>query len=293
MIRCLASEAGRDWSIYHGDCVEVLKQLPDDSLDMAVYSPPFANLYTYSDTPRDMGNCNDDEQFYTHYRHLVVELLRTLRPGRLAAVHCSDLPSFKYKHGEVGLRDFSGELIRIHCESGFVYHSRITVWKCPVTEMQRTKALGLLYKQIKKDSTRSRVGMPDYVLIFRKGCEAAVVPVEQRPAAFPVEQWQEWASPVWMDIDQTDVLNVRRAREPDDERHMCPLQLGLIERLITLYSNPGEVVLSPFTGVGSEGVGALRLDRKFIGVELKESYFTRAAINLAREEGAEQIKLFG
>lgn len=274
-IRCLNEAHGERWSAYNADCVDLVRQLPDASVGFSVYSPPFANIFVYSDSVADMGNCASDDEFAQHYRYLIAEKLRVTKPGRLTAVHCSDLPSSKWKDGVIGLKDFPGEIIRSHQDAGWVFHSRITVWRDPVVEMTRTKALGLLYKQLQKDSTRSRQGMADYVLVFRKPGENAE-PVGQRPEHFPVTQWQQWASPVWMDIQQTNTLNVTMARDHADERHVCPLQLDLIERALTLWSNPGDVVLSPFMGIGSEGVVSVRLKRRFVGVELKESYFRQA-----------------
>jgi hypothetical protein len=230
-----------------------------------------------------MGNSANDAEFFRHYGFMLEQLTRVMKPGRLAAVHCSDLPLTKWKDGVIGIKDFSGDLIRAHEAAGWILHSRVTVWKDPVVEMTRTKALGLLYKQLQKDSTRSRQGMADYVLVFRAPGEN-VEPVGQDRDTFPVEQWQQWASPVWMDIRQTDTLNVQQAREHSDERHVCPLQLGLIERAILLWSNRGDTVLSPFTGIGSEGFGAVKLRRKFIGVELKGGYFAIARKNLANAE---------
>lgn len=283
-VKAIGYQAGDDWTMYHGDCVEVAKQLPDRSIDFAVYSPPFANLYVYSDSPRDMGNSENDKEFFDAYRFLVREIYRMLRPGRVVAVHCKDLVDYKGRDGRAGLRDFPGEIIRLHEECGFKYHSRVTVWKCPVVEQRRTKAHGLLYKQLRADSSFSRQGLAEYVLTFRKWAKAdddeIIAPVTHTRESFPLEQWQQWASPVWMDIVQTDVLNVQIARDDKDEKHMCPLQLDLIERCIKLWSNPGEVVLSPFAGVGSEGWGALKAKRKFVGVELKEAYFRRACDNL-------------
>ena len=232
-ITCLNSAVGEDWAMYHGDCVDVVRQLPDRSVDFSIYSPPFANLYCYSDSDRDMGNCVDDGEFLEQYAHLVAELHRVLRPGRLVAVHCKDLVNYKNRDGMAGLRDFPGDLIRVHQAVGFAYASRVTVWKCPVTEMQRTKAHGLLYKQLRADSTFSRQGLPEYVLVFRKWAlteeeNRDVVPVTHTPASFTLDQWQKWASPVWMDIDQTDVLNVRVARDDKDEKHMCIARGGLV-----------------------------------------------------------------
>lgn len=274
-VRCLSEAHGDRWSAYHADCVDLVRQLPDASVGFSIYSPPFANIFVYSDSVADMGNCASDDEFAQHYRYLIAEKLRVTKPGRLTAVHCSDLPSSKWKDGVIGLKDFPGEIIRSHQAAGWIFHSRVTVWRDPVVEMTRTKALGLLYKQLQKDSTRNRQGMADYVLVFRKPGENAE-PVGQRPEHFPVSQWQQWASPVWMDIQQTNTLNVTMARDHADERHVCPLQLDLIERALTLWSNPGDVVLSPFMGIGSEGVVSVRLKRRFVGVELKESYFRQA-----------------
>lgn len=276
------------FDIKNMDCVEGVAELPESSVDMAIYSPPFADLFVYSDDVRDMGNCQSMDEFLEHYSFLLQGMMNAMKPGRIVCVHCSDLPTVKFRDGFIGLRDFPGDLIRAHQDAGFIYHSRVTIWKDPVTEMQRTKALGLLYKQLKKDSTKSRNGLSDYVLIFRTPGENAV-PVTQDPDTFPVQQWQEWASPVWMDINQTNTLNVRSARGDKDERHLCPLQLDLIERCILLWSNPGETVLSPFTGVGSEGFVALQHGRKFVGFELKQSYYKTALRNLIT--GAQQMRL--
>jgi DNA modification methylase len=285
VIRCLDSAAGEGFALYQGDCVEILRQMPERSIDVAVYSPPFGNLYVYSYSDRDMGNSADDAEFLAHYRFAVEEMYRLLRPGRLALVHCKDLVNYKNRDGMAGLRDFPGDIIRLHQDLGFAYHSRVTIWKCPVTEMQRTKSHGLLYKQLRKDSSFSRQGLAEYVLGFRKWAhgeedEEFVSPVTHTESEFPLDQWQEWASPVWMNVDGTDVLNVQLARNDADEKHMCPLALPIIERCLTLWSNPGDVVLSPFAGVGSEGVVALQKDRRFVGVELKGEYFSHAKRNL-------------
>lgn len=289
-LRCLNEAHGENWTAYHGDCCDVVRQLPDECIGFSVYSPPFSNIFVYSDSANDMGNCVNDDEFFEHYRFLIEEKFRVTKPGRLTAVHCSELPSSKWKDGVIGLKDFPGEIIKAHQDAGWVFHSRITVWRDPVVEMTRTKALGLLYKQLQKDSTRSRAGMPDYVCVFRKPGDNPE-PVGHKPEEFPVTQWQQWASPVWMDIQQTNTLNVRMAKEADDERHLCPLQLDLIERALTLWSNPGDVVLSPFMGVGSEGYSAVKLKRKFVGVELKESYFRHAAKHIAEAE-ANAVNLF-
>ena len=278
-VKCLGEAHGEEYAAYHGDCVDVVRQLPDASVGFSIYSPPFSNLFTYSDSIADMGNSATDGEFFQHYRYLIAEKTRVTKPGRLSAVHCSDLPLAKWKDGVIGIKDFSGDIIRSHQDAGWILHSRVTIWKDPVVEMTRTKALGLLYKQLKKDSTRSRVGMPDYLLVFRApgtNCD----PVGQDDDKFPVSQWQKWASPVWMDIRQTDTLNVQQARDNSDEKHLCPLQLDLIERALLMWSNPGDTILSPFMGIGSEGVMSIKHRRRFIGVELKDSYFRVAAKNL-------------
>ncbi len=284
-IKALGEAGGESWQLFQGDCIEVMRQLPPAAIDLAVYSPPFSNLYTYGDSERDMGNSVDDAQFLTHYRFLVDELLRVLRPGRLAAVHCKDLVNYKGRDGKAGLRDFPGDLIRVHQAAGFAYHSKVTIWKCPVTEMTRTKAHGLLYKQLRADSTFSRQGLAEYVIVVRKWSagdadDQLVAPVTHTTQDFPLPQWQQWASPVWMDIDDMDVLNVRQARDSKDEKHMCPLALPIIERCVGLWSNPGDVVLSPFAGIGSEGYQALKMRRRFLGIELKDTYFSAAKRNL-------------
>lgn len=285
-IKALAAAAGDDWQLFQGDCVEVMRQLPPSSVDFAVYSPPFSNLYCYGDSERDMGNSVDDAQFLKHYRFMVDELYRVLRPGRLAAVHCKDLVNYKGRDGMAGLRDFPGDLIRVHMAAGFAYHSKVTIWKCPVTEMTRTKAHGLLYKQLRADSSFSRQGLAEYVITVRKWSDGGandnelVQPVTHTREEFPLAQWQQWASPVWMDVDDMDVLNVRQARDSKDEKHMCPLALPIIERCVGLWSNPGDVVLSPFAGIGSEGWQALKMKRRFVGVELKDTYFAHARRNL-------------
>lgn len=283
---CLNESHGDNWAAYNGDCVEVVSQLPDESVGFSVYSPPFGNLFVYSESANDMGNSADDDEFGAHYAFLVREKFRVTKPGRITAVHCSDLPMTKWRDGVVGIKDFSGQIINIHQDAGWVLHSRRTIWKCPVTEMTRTKHVGLLYKQLKSDSAKSRGGMPDYLLTFVKpGVNED--PITHDPENFPVEQWQEWASPVWMTVNQTRVLNVQAAREANDERHLCPLQLDVIERALVMWSNPGDVVLSPFMGIGSEGWCAIKMRRRFIGVELKEIYFRQAARNLqSQEDGA-------
>ena len=277
----------KDFQMIHGDCVDALAAMPEESIDYSVFSPPFASLYTYSDSERDMGNVKDDAEFFEHFAFLTQELFRVMKPGRNISFHCMNMPLTKERDGVIGLRDFRGSLIRSFEGAGFVFHSEVCIWKDPVTAMQRTKAIGLLYKQVKKDSCMSRQGIADYLVTMRKpGVNPN--PVGQDEKDFPVSLWQQYASPVWMDINQTKTLQKESARDHDDERHICPLQLEVIERAITLWSNRGDTVLSPFAGIGSEGYVALQLRRKFIGVELKESYFKQAVKNLenARAQGS-------
>jgi len=285
-------EVKNDWfHIKRGDCVKLIKYVPDESIGLSVFSPPFAELYTYSDHIEDMGNSSDYMEFLEQFRYLVKELYRVMQQGRNVAVHCMDLPIQKGKHGFIGLRDFSGLLLRAFEDHGFIYHSRITIWKDPVVEMQRTKALGLLHKQVKKDSTMSRVGIPDYVMIFRKDGDRSN-PVTN--THIPVDLWQKIASPVWMDIDYGNTLQgFRNARDEKDEKHICPLQLDTIERLILLYSNQGDTVLTPFMGIGSEVYQSVKMGRKAVGFELKQSYFDMAAKNCQSAVLAKsQLQLF-
>lgn len=288
-IRCLNEAHGDGYVAYQGDCVDVLRQMPSETIDFSIYSPPFDNLFIYSSSAADMGNSATDGEFEKHYAYEVTEKFRLTRPGRLSAVHCSDLPMTKWRDGEIAIKDFSGAIIRIHEAAGWVLHSRVTIWKCPVVEMTRTKAHGLLYKTLRADSSRSRQGMPDYLLVFRKpGVNAS--PIVHTPSEFPLALWQEIASPVWMTVNQSRTLNVEAAKEMGDERHLCPLQLDVIERGLRMWSNPGDVVLSPFMGIGSEGWGALRAKRRFVGVELKETYWRHACRNLdASEAGAADL----
>lgn len=283
----LAEHHGENFSIYNADCVEFAAQLPDNSIDFSVYSPPFSNLFVYSDSERDMGNCANDDEFIQHYTYLLRDMFRAHKPGTCSAVHVSDIPLTKWKDGKIGIKDFSGMVIRAHEDAGFVLHSRVTIWKCPVVEMTRTKAHGLLYKTLTKDSSRSRTGMPDYLLIFRKEGEKER-PCSHESADFPVDLWQQWASPVWMDIKQTNTLNVKAAREDADEKHVCPLQLDLIERALIMWSAPGDTVFSPFTGIGSDGYMTLKVGqgRRFIGTELKQAYFNQAVGYLTAADNA-------
>lgn len=269
-------ETNDKYSIKRGDCVQLIANIPDSSIGFSVFSPPFAELYTYSSHVEDMGNSKNYNEFLQQFSYLVSELYRVVQDGRNVAVHCMDLPIQKGKEGVIGLRDFSGMILKAFSDVGFIYHSRVTIWKDPVTEMQRTKALGLLHKQVKKDSTMSRVGIPDYVLIFRKDGER-LNPVN---CNIPVDVWQKYASPVWMDINYSDTLNFRSGRDEKDEKHICPLQLPTIERLIHLYTNEGDSVFTPFMGIGSEVYQAVKMGRYGIGFELKESYYELAKNNL-------------
>ena len=330
---------GDDWIAHLGDSCEILREMPSEHIGYSIYSPPFASLYTYSNSDRDLGNCADDQEFFKHYQFIVKELYRVLKPGRLVSFHCMQLPLSKERDGVIGLKDFRGKLINIHEDAGFIYHSEACIWKDPVTAMQRTKAIGLLHKQIVKDSCMSRQGIADYLVTMRKPgvnaepvagmfdryigmdgpkgigapCEfcdgvgkvTSIMPddygtvydcVCRRSNAatrFSIDVWQRYASPVWMDIDPSDTLQRESAREDDDERHICPLQLQVIERGMELWSNPGDTVYSPFMGIGSEGYVALRCGRRFIGSELKRSYWEQAVRNLkAAEKFAVQNTLF-
>ena len=273
-----------------GDCVQLIQEVPDESVGFSIFSPPFAELYTYSDKLEDMGNSKDYNEFFKAFKFLVGELYRVLWPGRNIAVHCMDLPIQKGKEGFIGLRDFSGMILQAFEEGGFIYHSRVTIWKNPVTEMQRTKALGLLHKQVKKDAAMSRVGIPDYLMVFRKEGE------HDHPVHcdISVDTWQKWASPVWMDIDYGNTLNAAAGRDSNDEKHICPLQLDTIERAIRLWTNEGDTVLTPFLGIGSEVYTAIKTGRYGIGFELKESYFNEAIKNCRNiEVESHQPTLFG
>ena len=281
-----------NYAIYNGDSCELIKDIADESVGYSIYSPPFASLYTYSDSSRDLGNCKTNGEFLDHYEYIVKEQFRTLKKGRCISVHCMNLPTSKVRDGHIGLRDFRGDIIRLFQKCGFIYASEVCIWKCPVTAMVRTKALGLLHKQLKKDSCMSRQGIPDYLVTFRKPGDnpepvtgeldhfAGDISTFKNDGKLSIDIWQKYASPIWSDINHSNTLQFRSAREHDDEKHICPLQLDVIERGLQLWSNPGDVVLSPFMGIGSEGYVSLKLDRRFIGFELKESYFNMAAKNL-------------
>lgn len=281
-------EKGGSFDLRLGDCVQLIKDIPDESIGLSVFSPPFSELYVYSDQPEDMGNSKDYNEFMIAFNFLVSELYRVMWLGRNVAVHCMDLPIQKGKEGYIGLRDFSGLILQAFQDAGFIYHSRITIWKDPVVEMQRTKALGLLHKQVKKDSAMSRVGIPDYLMVFRKPGDS-INPIKN---TISVDTWQKWASPVWMDINYTNTLNGTQAREERDEKHIAPLQLETIERAVGLWSNAGDTILTPFAGIGSELYQAIKMDRKAIGFELKESYFNQALKNCRNAElGKNQLSL--
>lgn len=281
---------GENYAMYNGDSCEVLKGIPESSIHYEIFSPPFASLYTYSNSERDLGNCRTTTEFYEQFKYIVSELYRVLMPGRLVSFHCMDLPLSKERDGIIGIRDFRGEMIRLFEDAGFVLHSQVCIWKDPVTAMQRTKALGLLHKQIKKDSCMSRQGIPDYLVTMRKPGENPER-VTHTNESFPVDVWQRYASPVWMDINPSDTLQASSAKEDKDERHICPLQLGVIRRGINLWTNPGDTVLTPFLGIGSEAVVALQQGRKAIGIELKSSYYKQAVRNCEGAQAYEQISL--
>ncbi len=283
---------GENWTLANGDCIEVLNSLPENSIHLSIFSPPYASLYTYSNSDRDLGNSTNDAQFYEHFEHVVAGLHRVTKPGRIVCVDVMNIPAMKERDGYIGLKDFRGDVIRAFQKVGFIFHSEHCAWKDPLIEATRTKALGLMHKQLCKDSTRSRAGIPQYLLAFRKDGE------NPEPVAHidgltefcgenpPIhgnlshERWRRYASPVWMDINFSNTLNAKAARDNEDERHVCPMALDLIERAIQLWSNPGDVVFDPFSGVGSTGYQAIKMGRKFVGSELKQSYFTQACKNL-------------
>lgn len=277
---CIEQELGERWAMYRGDCVEVLKGLPQQSVHYSIFSPPFANLYTYSNSSRDMGNSRGQEEFFEHFNYLIAELARVMKPGRNVSFHCMLFPLSLERDGCIGLRDFRGDLIRAFQAQDFIYHSETVIWKDPVTQMQRTKALGLLHKSVRGNASMCRQAIPDYLVTMR-----APGTVQERVTHttedYPISKWQNVASPVWMDINPSDTLQYRSAREHDDERHICPLQLEVIRRGVDLWTNRDEVVLSPFAGIGSEGYVSLQMGRRFIGVELKGSYYKQAVKNLS------------
>lgn len=289
-----------DCALYNADSVEAIKMIPSNSVGLEIYSPPFSSLYTYSNSDRDLGNSKTDEEFFIHFGFLVDDLFRILMPGRIMAVHCMNLPTSKQHDGYIGIKDFRGQLIREFQRHGFIYHSEVCIWKNPVVAMQRTKALGLLHKQLKKDSCMSRMGIPDYVVFMRKPGENPER-VTHTNQSFPVSDWQEYASPiwdeynspVWWDINQSDTLNARNAKDEESEKHICPLQLPVIERIVKMYSNKGDTVFTPFLGIGSEVYQAVKMERKGIGIELKTAYFDEAVRNIkSLEVDKNQVSLF-
>jgi hypothetical protein len=288
-VNCIEQVIGDDYALYHGDCVEVMAGLPDASVDYAIFSPPFASLYTYSNSPRDMGNCRNDEEFFAHFAHVIKQLRRVMKPCRNVSFHCMLLPAGKERDGYIGLKDFRGDLIRAFRAEGFVHHSEAVIWKDPVTAMQRTKALGLLHKTVRENASMSRQGIPDYLVTMRSPGEVQDR-VKHRAEDYPVDLWQKIASPIWTDIDPNDTLQYRSAREHDDERHICPLQLEVIRRGIALWTNPGDVVLSPFGGIGSEPYTAVEMKRRAIAIELKASYFQQMVANLKAQSA--QLGMF-
>lgn len=292
MIKVINQTINKKYSLYNGDSCEIIKNIPDDSIHYSIFSPPFADLYVYSNSERDMGNCKTKSEFYKHFKYLIKDLYRVLMPGRLLSFHCMNLPTSKQRDGFIGINDFRGDLIRLFQECGFIYHSEVVIWKDPVIAMQRTKALGLLHKQIKKDSAMCRQGIPDYLVTMRKPGENPER-VEHTNDSFPVDIWQQYASPVWHDINPSDTLQKTSAREEKDEKHICPLQLDVIRRAINLWTNPNDIVLTPFLGIGSEVYQALKMGRRGIGIELKESYFNQAVKNceLAIED-ENQMRIF-
>ena len=313
-MKILDQTVENNWAMYHGDAVEVIKGLPDQSIHYSIFSPPFSNLFTYSNSERDIGNCKNDEEFYKHFTFLVKDLFRVLKPGRLCSIHCMDALATITHDGFIGLKDMPGLVISLFQDAGFIYHSRVCIWKDPLVQATRTKALALAHKQISKDSTRCAMGLPDYIVTMRKpgvnpepvshgrGFEKYIGEQEEprerktedaRTNKYSHHVWQRYASPVWWDIRQTNTLNIQAARSEKDEKHICPLQLDTIERCLELWTNPDDVVLSPFAGIGSEGYQALLTGRRFIGIELKESYYNQAVRNLkSTETKGSQLELF-
>lgn len=280
-----------NYSLWNMDCVDAVRALPDNSIDFSVYSPPFESLYVFSSSERDFGNNANSADFWKHYRYLISEMYRALKPGRLIAIHCMQLPTSKTRDGYIGLKDFRGEIIRSHQDAGFIYHSEVCIWKCPVVAMTRTKALGLLYKQLRKDSAMSRQGIADYLVVVRKPGDNPD-PVTKTHESHSVDLWQQYASPVWMDILPGRTLQYMSARESDDEKHISPLQTQIIERAIDLWTNPGDLVFTPFLGIGSEAYVALQMGRRACGSELKRSYFDLAVRNCHEAQQDKQDDLF-
>jgi len=304
MTTVINQEHSENYTMFNGDCVDVSQSLPDESIDFSIFSPPYLSLYTYSNSPRDMGNTRNDEEFMQGFSFLVDELYRLIKPGRIVAVDCMNVPMMKERDGHIGLKDFRGWIIQSFINKGFIFHSEHCMWKDPLIEATRTKALGLMHKQLCKDSSMCRAGIPQYIVAFRKpglnknpvahnsGLEFYYGDDPPTKGNMSHERWRRYASPVWTDVSFSDTLNFRAAREENDERHICPMSLDAIARCLTLWSNPDDVVLSPFAGIGSEGYQSLMMGRKFIGIELKESYFNQAIKNLNKAKPAQQMRLF-
>lgn len=288
---------GEGWAFYNADCVDFASGLPDNSVDFTVYSPPFSSLYIYSESSFDMGNVANDAEFIERYRFLVREKLRITRSGRLSAIHVKDLVYYQNssERGDAGLRAFSDMCRQVHEDEGWTFHCRVTIRRCPVLERSKTNAHGLLWKTFQKDASFCRVGMPEYLMVFRKwaqpGEEHLVRPVEHPKDKFPLEMWQQLASPVWndsgnpeqlgdYDLPATDVLNVKMAADPDAEKHLCPMPLNITRRALDLWTNEGDTVFSPFGGIGSEGVASIGKGRRFIGTELHPIYWRQGVKNL-------------
>ena len=290
-MNCIDSYVTDNFALYNGDSCEIMTDIPSDSIHYEIFSPPFASLYTYSNSDRDLGNCKSDEEFFEHFEYIAKELYRVLKPGRLMSFHCMNVPALKERDGYIGIKDFRGDLIKLFQKMGFIYHSEVCIWKDPVIAMQRTKALGLLHKQIKKDSAMSRQGIPDYLVTMRKpGTNDE--PVSHTNESFPVDIWQKYASPIWTDINPLDTLQKKSCRDEKDEKHICPLQLTVIRRGINLWTNQGDIILTPFMGIGSEAVTALELGRKAIGIELKSSWYRQAVKNCKGVTASEQMSLW-
>ena len=312
-IKCINQVVTDRYAIYHGDACELIRGVPGGSIDYGIHSPPFEGLYKFSNSDRDVSN-NEGPAFWEHYSFLIQELFRVTKPGRLHSVHCMQLPTSKVRDGFIGMRDFRGEVIRAYEDAGWIFHSEVCIWKDPVVAQQRTKSLRLLHKQIVKDSSMSGMGLADYVVTFRKPGENAdpvsggfsqyignpedepdrskyTMPTDARNW-YSIEVWQRYASPVWMDIRQTRTLQYRRARDEKDEQHISPLQLDVIERCIDLWSNPGDKVLTPFMGIGSEVFGAVEMGRFGVGFELKDTYYPQAVRNIAELDAAKPTDIF-
>lgn len=290
-MNCIDNCVSDNFALYNGDSCEILTEIPDNSIHYSIFSPPFASLYTYSNSERDLGNCKTDEEFFKHFEFIAKELYRVIKPGRLMSFHCMNIPTTKNRDGFIGMKDFRGDLIRLFQKCGFIYHSEICIWKDPVIAMQRTKAIGLLHKQLKKDSALSRQGIPDYIVTMRKSGEN-IEPISHTNESFPVDVWQKYASPIWTDINPSDTLQHRSCRDEKDEKHICPLQLTVIRRCINLWSGKGETVLTPFLGIGSEAVVALENGRKAIGIELKSTWYQQAVKNCQGVTESAQMSLW-